>query len=87
KALVAASVSPELCKITEDVVLSEPYLTHEHNHWLPELDDLAAEFRADAALRTEVADLRHTFMTSAQALLHGDLHTGSVMVGTREGAR
>ncbi|WP_086770166.1 S-methyl-5-thioribose kinase [Streptomyces bobili] len=86
KALIAASVSPELCKITEDVVLSEPYLTHEHNHWLPELDDLAAEFRADAALRTEVADLRHTFMTSAQALLHGDLHTGSVMVGTREGA-
>ncbi|MGW7131957.1 S-methyl-5-thioribose kinase [Streptomyces bobili] len=86
KALIAASVSPELCKITEDVVLSEPYLTHEHNHWLPELDDLTAEFRADAALRTEVADLRHTFMTSAQALLHGDLHTGSVMVGTREGA-
>ncbi|MGW0570621.1 S-methyl-5-thioribose kinase [Streptomyces tauricus] len=86
KALVAASVSPELCKITEDVVLSEPYVEHEHNHWHPELDDLAAEFRADTRLRTEVADLRHTFMTSAQALLHGDLHTGSVMVGERDGA-
>ncbi|MFD5271679.1 S-methyl-5-thioribose kinase [Streptomyces sp. NPDC058335] len=85
KALIAASVSPELCKITEDVVLSEPYVAHEHNHWHPALDDLAAAFRADPALRTEVADLRHTFMTSAQALLHGDLHTGSVMVGTREG--
>ncbi|MET9972826.1 S-methyl-5-thioribose kinase [Streptomyces sp. NPDC006356] len=86
KALIAASVSPELCKITEDVVLSEPYIEHEHNHWHEGLDDLAAEFRADARLRTEVADLRHTFMTSAQALLHGDLHTGSVMVGEREGA-
>lgn len=86
KALIAASVSPELCKITEDVVLSEPYLEHEHNHWDPGLDDLAAAFRADARLRTEVADLRHTFMTAAQALLHGDLHTGSVMVGSREGA-
>ncbi|MEU6253079.1 S-methyl-5-thioribose kinase [Streptomyces sp. NPDC047043] len=86
KALIAASVSPELCKITEDVVLSEPYLEHEHNHWHEGLDDLAAEFRADAKLRTEVADLRHAFMTSAQALLHGDLHTGSIMVGTREGA-
>ncbi|MFE9446149.1 S-methyl-5-thioribose kinase [Streptomyces sp. NPDC006602] len=86
KALVAASVSPELCKITEDVVLSEPYVEHEHNHWHPGLDDLATEFRADVRLRTEVADLRHTFMTSAQALLHGDLHTGSVMVGAREGA-
>ncbi|MCT9078411.1 S-methyl-5-thioribose kinase [Streptomyces fulvoviolaceus] len=86
KALISASVSPELCKITEDVVLSEPYIEHEHNHWHEGLDDLAAEFRADARLRTEVADLRHTFMTSAQALLHGDLHTGSVMVGEREGA-
>jgi 5-methylthioribose kinase len=37
-------------------------------------------------LRTEVADLRHVFMTSAQALLHGDLHSGSVMVGERQGA-
>nr|WP_256096487.1 phosphotransferase [Streptomyces sp. LUP30] len=52
----------------------------------PGLDDLAAAFRADARLRTEVADLRHTFMTAAQALLHGDLHTGSVMAGSREGA-
>ncbi|MEV0553552.1 S-methyl-5-thioribose kinase [Streptomyces sp. NPDC050597] len=86
KALIAASVSPELCRITEDVVLSEPYVEHEHNHWHPGLDDLAAEFRADTRLRTEVADLRHTFMTSAQALLHGDLHTGSVMVGEREDA-
>ncbi|MGW2050174.1 S-methyl-5-thioribose kinase [Streptomyces sp. NPDC001858] len=85
KALIAASVSPELCKITEDVVLSEPYIEHEHNHWHEGLADLAAEIRADAVLRTEVADLRHTFMTSAQALLHGDLHTGSVMVGDREG--
>lgn len=86
KALIAASVSPELCKITEDVVLSEPYIEHEHNHWHEGVADLAAEFRADTRLRTEVADLRHTFMTSAQALLHGDLHTGSIMVGDREGA-
>ncbi|GAA5707891.1 methylthioribose kinase [Streptomyces avermitilis] len=86
KALIAACVSPELCKITEDVVLSEPYIEHEHNHWHPGLDDLAAAFRADPRLRTEVADLRHVFMTSAQAPLHGDLHTGSVMVGERDGA-
>lgn len=86
KALIAASVSPELRKVTEDVVLSEPYIEHEHNHWHEGVADLAASFRADTRLRTEVADLRHTFMTSAQALLHGDLHTGSVMVGEREGA-
>ncbi|MCX4098844.1 S-methyl-5-thioribose kinase [Nocardia sp. alder85J] len=86
KALLAESVNPELCKITEDVVLSEPYLEHEHNHWHPDLSDLAAAYRADAALRTEIADLRHLFMSGAQALLHGDLHTGSIMVGSRAGA-
>jgi 5-methylthioribose kinase len=86
KALIAVSVNPELCKITEDVVLSEPYIEHEHNHWHEGVADLAAEFRADGRLRTEVADLRHVFMTSAQALLHGDLHTGSIMVGERQGA-
>jgi len=85
KALIAASVNPELCKITEDVVLSEPYIEHEHNHWHPGLDELAAEFRADARMRIEVASLRYTFMSDAQALLHGDLHTGSIMVGAREG--
>ena len=86
KALIAASVSPELCKITEDVVLSEPYLEHEHNHWHEGVADLAVSFRTDAELRTEVAELRHLFMTGAQALLHGDLHTGSVMVSIRDGA-
>lgn len=86
KALIAESVNPDLCKITEDVFLAEPYLDHEHNHWHEGVADLAAAFRADAALRTEIADLRHTFMTSAQALLHGDLHTGSIMTGTRDGS-
>jgi 5-methylthioribose kinase len=66
--------------------LSEPYIEHAHNHWHPALDDLAAAFRADTVLRTVVADLRHVFMTSAQALLHGDLHSGGVMVGERQGA-
>ncbi|HTJ66153.1 MAG TPA: S-methyl-5-thioribose kinase [Actinospica sp.] len=86
KALIAASANPELCKITEDVVLSEPYIEHEHNHWHPGLAELAAKVHADARLRTEVAALRHAFMSDAQALVHGDLHTGSIMVGTRDGA-
>ncbi|AYF72886.1 S-methyl-5-thioribose kinase [Nocardia yunnanensis] len=85
KALLAESVNPELCKITEDLVLAEPYLEHEHNHWHESVADLAAAFRADPALRTEIAELRHTFMSGAQALLHGDLHTGSIMVGERDG--
>ncbi|MGW4242562.1 S-methyl-5-thioribose kinase [Nocardia sp. NPDC004722] len=86
KVLLAESVNPELCKITEDLVLAEPYVGHEHNHWHESVDDLAAEYRADSRLRTEIAELRHTFMSGAQSLVHGDLHTGSIMIGERDGA-
>ena len=36
--------------------------------------------QGDAALKLEVARLKYRFMTAGQALLHGDLHTGSIMV-------
>ncbi len=39
-----------------------------------------AEMRGDAAWRLAVQELKWAFMTRAEALLHGDLHTGSVMV-------
>ena len=81
KARLVASSNPELCRITEDLVLTEPYLEHEHNWHHPPLDGLAAELRADATLRREVGLLKHAFRTHAEALIHGDLHTGSVMVG------
>ena len=48
KARLVASSNPELCRITEDLVLTEPYLEHEHNWHHPALDPLVAEVRADA---------------------------------------
>lgn len=81
KLLASRSVNPDLCRITEDVVLREPYVEHEHNHNIPELDALARELRCDGTLRTEVAALKYAFMTHGEALVHGDLHSGSIMVG------
>lgn len=81
KALAAASSNPELCLMTEDVVLTEPYLQHEHNWHHPGVDTLVRSMRADLELLTAVSTLKHTFMTKAEALIHGDLHSGSVMVG------
>ena len=77
----AAAINPELCRITEDLVFTEPYFEHEHNHHAPALDGLVQEVRADARLREEVSVLKHAFLTRGEALIHGDLHTGSVMVG------
>lgn len=71
----------ELCKITEDLVFTDPYRVAELNRWTsPQLDAIAAEFRADAPLKVAVQELKWMFLTRGETLLHGDLHTGSVMV-------
>lgn len=81
KALIARSVNAELCRITEDLVFTEPYYVHEHDRFGPALAPSVDRLRRDDDLRTEVQILKHAFMTHAEALIHGDLHTGSVMVG------
>lgn len=71
----------DLCRITEDLIFTDPYMVHERNRWTsPQLDAAAAAIRGDAALKRAVSALKLKFMSEAQALLHGDLHTGSIMV-------
>ncbi len=75
----------ELCKITEDLVFTDPYRIAPGNRWTsPQLDEDAAAFRADAELKAEVQALKLKFLTSAEALIHGDFHTGSIMVTEME---
>jgi 5-methylthioribose kinase len=81
KMLTAEATNPEMCRITEDLVFTEPYIDHEHNWFAPDLAPMVAELRGDTRLRTQIAGLKHRFMTHAEARIHGDLHTGSVMVG------
>jgi 5-methylthioribose kinase len=71
----------ELCKITEDLVFTDPYRQAKLNRWTsPELDETAALFRRDTELKLAVQRLKLQFLSSAEALIHGDLHSGSVMV-------
>ncbi len=71
----------ELCGITEELIFTDPYRVHERNRWTsPQLDAEAALIREDARLKAAVVRLKHRFMSTAQALIHGDLHTGSIMV-------
>jgi len=85
--LIEVAANPELSAMTEAVVLDEPYREHEHNHWLPELDDAVRAMYTDDELHDAVARIRATFQTRSEALIHGDLHTGSLMIGTRDGAQ
>ena len=70
-----------LRRITAELVFTDPYRVMERNRWTsPELDDVAASMRADGPLKVAAARRGHQFLASSQALIHGDLHTGSVMV-------
>ena len=82
KALVKSFISPELCQITEDLVLMEPYNDiNGNNHvFAPNAEFVKKELYEDTALHLEVSKLKFKFMTDAQALMHGDLHTGSIFV-------
>lgn len=79
-AIVFAKNTP-LLRITADLVFTDPYCHSDRNSpTTPQLDDIAAAFRADAPLRIAAGRLGGRFLTCAQALIHGDLHSGSVMV-------
>lgn len=83
---IAASVNPDLCIITEDLVFTEPYVDAGRNSVLPANEKDAAELANDDAMVFEMGQAKWEFMTRAEALIHADLHTGSVMVKTASGS-
>lgn len=80
KERVKQFINPDLCKITEDLIFDDPYTDSPNNSFSPAIRDAVEEIWRDTELHREVALLRHGFLTHAQALLHGDLHTGSIFV-------
>jgi 5-methylthioribose kinase len=71
----------ELCRLTENVIFTDPYRVHPQNRWTsPQLDGVAAAIRDDAPLKLAVSRLKLKFLAAPEALIHGDLHTGSIMV-------
>lgn len=82
KELVKSFINPELCEITEDLVLTEPYndINKRNLVFEPNKEFVVKQLYNDLPLKLEVAKIKFDFMNNAQALLHGDLHTGSVFV-------
>jgi 5-methylthioribose kinase len=78
KELVKRFINPELCKITEDLVFTDPFFDHETNDFPDELRPAVEELWNDVRLRQEAAKLKYDFLTRAETLVHGDLHTGSI---------
>ncbi|EXG79785.1 S-methyl-5-thioribose kinase [Cryptosporangium arvum] len=80
KQAVARAINPELCEITEDLVLTEPFVDHDHNVVHPSNEADVAELAGDPDVKHAAGRAKFAFMTRAESLLHGDLHTGSVFV-------
>ena len=80
KAQVAQFINPAMCEITEDLFFNDPYQIHERNNYPAELEADVAALRDDAQLKLAVAALKHRFFAHAEALLHGDIHSGSIFV-------
>ena len=82
KELVKKFISPDLCDITEKLVFMEPYndINHRNNVFAPNAEFVKEQLYEDEDLHLEVAKLKFKFMTNAQSLIQGDLHTGSIFV-------
>ncbi|MHC0038652.1 S-methyl-5-thioribose kinase [Pseudoneobacillus sp. C159] len=84
KELQREFINPELCKITEDLIFTDPFYDAETNSFEESLRPTVEELWNDSELIFHVALLKKSFLTEAESLLHGDLHTGSVFAGPNE---
>ena len=85
KELVRRFITPDLDDITEKLVLMEPYLGADRNNvFEPNRAFVERELYSDEELHLAVSKLKFRFMTDAQALLHGDLHTGSIFINEKD---
>ncbi|MFC3883334.1 S-methyl-5-thioribose kinase [Bacillus songklensis] len=78
KELVKQFTNPDLCKITEDLVFTDPFFDHDTNDFEEGLQEDVEALWADFQVKLEAAKLKKKFLTNSDALIHGDLHTGSI---------
>jgi 5-methylthioribose kinase len=79
------TLNAELCKLTEEFVFTFPYMEHDSNYSNPTTDEWARKhLRTDTEYKLNVLKFKDLFVTKADALLHADLHTGSLMVNQAE---
>ncbi|MGL6066509.1 MAG: S-methyl-5-thioribose kinase [Cetobacterium sp.] len=74
-------INKDLCDLTEHLVLTNSAFMASRNKIESQILDFANDnIFNDKKVAFEIAKLKHNFMTNAQALLHGDAHSGSVFI-------
>ncbi|BBM18422.1 methylthioribose kinase [Enterococcus avium] len=82
KTRVKSFTNIDMCDISENLVLTEPYDNYKSQNVITPGNEAFVErsLYTDKELHTEIAWLRNNYMNNAQALIHGDLHTGSIFI-------
>lgn len=78
--LQATFNNPAMCGLTHDYVFTKAFQQDPTNKWEEDLNDDVAGLHGDEQFCKRTNDIRLMFDTVKQALIHGDLHTGSIMV-------
>lgn len=75
----------ELCDITEDLVFTEPYYDYKGRNIIFDGEEEFVKhiLYEDEILKAEVGKLRNSFMNNTQAMIHGDLHSGSIFINEK----
>lgn len=82
KKMVKDFINVGPCDISEKLVLTEPYYNYLGRNIFDDklLSFVKQNLYDNSPLKVEVGKLRNNFMNNAQALLHGDLHSGSIFI-------
>lgn len=72
--------NPAICETTEGLFFSDPYQIHERNSHPMELEADIVALRGDAQLKLAAVVPKHRFFAHMEALLHDDIHSGSIFV-------
>ncbi len=78
------NANKELCKLSEDFVFTFAFMPHETNVVQEQCQEEAQRLFSQMQFKKNVLKLKYIFMTQSDALLHGDLHTGSIMINDKE---
>jgi len=74
----------ELCKLTEDFVFTFAFMDHDTNDSFAQGHESAQKLFKDMKFKKAVLELKYKFMNQTDTLLHGDLHTGSIMLNKKD---
>ncbi|MGO4102741.1 S-methyl-5-thioribose kinase [Leifsonia sp. YAF41] len=81
------AVNTQLCLISEELIFTEPYLGGTRNSVRSIVDGQLEALRQDAEWVAGAMRMKRRFLTVQEALIHGDLHTGSMFIRGEAGAQ